>query len=300
MLNTIVSQRRLHIANDANYQGSVNSYNNWATKSFSKLFKFSTNITINNEKRCVNNKSYLKLLPQLGVNVPEDASAKEYKNFDGLTCSYLKNRGLMRQHISTKKSDKLGKAFIHAIVAGNMQKATDLIGKGANIDQHFWLRESYGLTFNNDPAYGLPAHNLSLGLMQYTPLIYAALQKEFKNTDDRLLNLLEHYQANQKLTGASWAFERKITNVSNHVSVQNSYYGNGTIGADVVNTTIIHGQDEYRKGTQLSYNQATKSVNLKTLTDQNHGWSKSSDNTIVSVQPVYLGRRYPGERSFFS
>lgn len=194
MVHITKDNGRLHIANGVDYQGSVKKYDNPIVKLITKLFNYSTEITINETKVCVKNKSYLKLLKQLGVvdsSAPEGTSVKEYKNFDRLTCTYLKNRGLMRQHISTGKSDKLGRECIKAFINKDMQGAAELMGRGANINMFFWQREKYGLTFRKG-YYEVLTNDGDLEAIKTTPFLYAAITK-----NDQLMGLLQKYRANE-------------------------------------------------------------------------------------------------------
>lgn len=266
MISTVLSQKRLHIAHDADYQGNINSYNNWVTKSFSKLFKLSTTITINNETKCVNKKSYLKLLPELGVNVPEGASVKAYRNFDGLTCAYLKNRGLMRQHISSNKSNALGYQFVHAIVANDMQRATHLIGKGANIDLRFWQREESRITFSDDVTYGLPYRTLiPYKATRFTPFLFAV-----SKNNKHLIDLLENYKANTGILGEKIKVNRKITKIYSDASYK--------------------GLDEFKNRTQFSYDSSTKELKYNELYKVKvFGWNINHEGNLMSYEHIYNG-----------
>jgi hypothetical protein len=277
MINTIVNKNRLHVANDANYQGSINSYNNGFTKSFSKLFGISSKIKINDETKCVNKKSYRKLLAALDLTPSKN---EPMKNFDTLSCSFRKDQGLMREHISSKKGDKLGKEFIRAILANDMQKATDLIGKGAQIDKHFWVREHHGLSFKHLTD-GLSDQSLSpFKAVRYTPFLCAV-----DNKNQKLRKLLEQYQANQGLTGEACEFERKILNVHYQTNFQNAYRSDGYFDTNVVSTTrIVDGQDYYRGCSQLSYNATENTLDSQKVQDRAEHWSKASNSPASGVQ----------------
>lgn len=256
MLHTVVNNRRLHLANGADYQGSVNSYNNFITKSITKSLRFSQYITINNEKICVNKKSYHRLLSELKVADSDNG----YKNFDRLTCSYINNRGLMRNRITAYKSEKLGRQFINAFLANDMQKATRLLGQGANIDKHFWLKEGHGPFFNY-PGEGLSFQtHPPFKATKYTPFLYAV-----SNNNEQLKNLLQEYQANEGLFGQECQFERKII----RFMPGNNY----TYGA-------VYGQDQYHDMKQFSYDPLTEGLNFQSLPDLDKGWTSNGYRVI--------------------
>lgn len=239
MINTTLSNHRLHVANGVHYQGSINSYNNTVTKSFSKLLGISSKININNQTRYLNKKSYQKFLITLDIH---PSTTFSITNFDTLPCSFQESSKLMRNYICSKKSNKLGEQFIRAILANNMDKATELVGKGAQIDKLFWLRMPYGLTFK-DVTHGLPYRNLPpIIALKMTPFHYAVQDK-----NDQLKQLLEEYRANVNLEGEGWEFERQISNDTYRVN----------------NQSYLVGQDYYRKGTKISYNSSTKTLDLK-------------------------------------
>lgn len=263
MLNTVVSKNRLHVANDANYQGSINSYNNGLTKSFTRLFGFSSKITINNERKCVNNKSYQKFLTDT------DANGTSVKNFDTLSCSWRRDRGLMRDHISSRKSEKLGRQFIRSILSNNMRQAEVLIGKGAQIDKHFWLRGNRGISFGS-MTQGISQHPVSFQAASYTPFLYA-----ISRSDRELKDLLQRYSANERLTGTKWHFQREIVYESSHTTVNPVYYGNGSVGVNISTVKHTAGRDLYTQGERISYNKGTDSLNYQRLPNETQRWSRT-------------------------
>lgn len=288
MIHTLVNKNRLHVAQDAHYQGSVNSYNNGFTKAFSKLFGLSSRITINNESKFVNKKSYGKFLAALDLTPSKN---EPMKNFDTLPCSFRKDQGLMREHISSKKANKLGKKFIQAILANDMQKATDLIGKGAQIDKNFWLRDRYGVSFEGITK-DLGHQSASFQAANYTPFLYAV-----SRNNQELKDMLQSYRANEGLTGTKWHFQRQILSSFTHTSVDPVYYGHGTVGYNVNSVNYISGQDHYTKGEKISYNKSTNSLDFQQIPDHSNQWSKtnggySGAQPILSpfgAQPYYRG-----------
>ena len=65
---TTVSKGQVHIAADAKYIGSVDSYNNWFTQFFSWLFGRSMTVNFDGKVRSLNKESYTNLIRSFTQN----------------------------------------------------------------------------------------------------------------------------------------------------------------------------------------------------------------------------------------
>jgi hypothetical protein len=192
---TTVDGGRLHVAHDEKYAGSINSYNNWLTKLFSKILFLSKDIKLNGKIRTVNKKDYANFLANVKDNISKAI--------------------LMRAHLSNSKGDKLFRKLISAIDKNDSTTAQKLVGKGAFINSKFWILENDPITFRTDHV--ISFGKITDGLLQnhptplqfkathFTPLIYA-VTKEMND----LSNFLLKFRAITLHNGETVNFERII------------------------------------------------------------------------------------------
>lgn len=255
---TTVDEGRLHVANDIHYQGNINSYNNCFTKSVTKLFGKSINITIGNSITCLNKNSYIKFLETLGVKGCTRDTIENFKNFDALSCTFINSKGLMRNHLTSSKTDELGREMIGALTIGDMQKATKLVYKGAEVNQLYWKRDHrQSITFFPHLTNDLPHQRITpFQAVQYTPFLQAVANNQLA-----FANLLEKLGANPDTQGKTCTFSRDI------VSVNNSSHFQPTVHADVVHYNHHrHSHNRHYPGPRVVYRNGIDLVQTQTVT----------------------------------
>ena len=207
---TTVDRGRLHIAYDADYQGSINSYNNFFTKFFANLFHLSIDVTINDKVRRLNKKSYLKFLHKHDVSV---ASLKGLARFAHLEPSQrLTNLGRMTGLLSKQKVKHLTAKMISSLVQNKAPHVMKTLGRGADPNQLFWIR---GCDKNPIPILEDNEANLGQGLQfkkidkflseNFTPFLYAISRGQ-----DEIRTALVSLGSEQKTPGKRVSFEREI------------------------------------------------------------------------------------------
>jgi hypothetical protein len=202
-------QGRVHIAAGEFYQGSVSSYNNWFTKIFANIFGMSVDVTINNKEYRVNKTDYVKILHTLGEGSATRKTINNYKQFNDGAYTY-KNNGYMRNHLSSKKINKLAKKMIEQLVNGSGKKSFDVyLGKGAQIDTFFCnVGAESKIYFGKSPkecgAYRAEPV-ASVQERRYTPLLFAKEQNW-----GQITGLFLQYGARTDLQGMKRTFQREL------------------------------------------------------------------------------------------
>lgn len=208
---TTVDSGRLHLAADDRYVGSVNSYNNWFTKFFARLFGWSEDVTFNGKVRCVEKSDYVKFLAN--STSYKEASLdriKEYVDYNALKVVPTQDRGTMRENISEGKADYLFRKLTRAMVTDeDYDKAAKYIGKGADVDGQFWFREGQGISFR-DLTDSLPRDkSFQLQAGRYTPLLYSAAK-----SNKLFSSYICSFNPSLDAEGETLRFERKIMEVN--------------------------------------------------------------------------------------
>ena len=158
---TTVDGGRTHIAFDQYYQGSVNSYNNCFTKFFASIFGKTIDVNIGGKTSRFNKSSYLEFLNNHGVNAAKNELGK-FRQFSLDSVKMVnKNNGFMRDNLSESKSGKLYGKMVRSLARNdvNEYRVKRLIGKGALMQQHFWVRDGFGVSFGTIKQ-GLPMEKL--------------------------------------------------------------------------------------------------------------------------------------------
>lgn len=209
---TTVDNGKLHIGIDENYAGSIDSYNNFLTRFFAKLFGWSTEMTINNKTRQVSKSDYMRWLNSNTAysNVTKE-TVQNFADFHKLDVKAADGSlGRMRDHLSQYKTEKLFEKMVLALAVNkDVDAAKKYAAKGANLDGYFWVRDSLPISFttikadlDDDKAVEFRAGHL-------TPLLFAA-ERGYKTFCDFLRKL----QANQNLVGEYVLFSKKVIEVS--------------------------------------------------------------------------------------
>lgn len=288
---------RLHIAADEYYQGSTNSYNNFLTRAFTKLFGVSTNVTMNGKTRCVNKKSYVKLLQHLGAAEASPKTLDNYKDFNAIQFNVVKDRGLMREHLTAYKTDKLGKKLVNAIVHHDDFLTQKALGKGAKVNQHFWIRGyDNRIVFDSKFTPGLPHMKINpFKATQFTPFLLAV-----SSNNQALASILKKYGANSTVQGQEVTFSRELIMAQNNVSFVPTYqskpyphllgfhhhgynkhhHNHGHLGMDMVTKQTLTFVDTYANAQTLAYHEPTKTIHSIATPQMSHQHQWSEDNLI--------------------
>ncbi len=214
---TTVDKNRLQIADENSYYGgSLNSYNNFLSRLFAKVFRKSMTVNFDGNKEFkVNKKSYQKLLQNNGVNAKNIANFTDFNRVMKDHKQAWNRNGYIRNHLSRSKSHRLFKKLVYALQNRNMNKAHQLACKGANIERDFWERDNgYGISFNQITT-NLPKQTLQFTATRYNPILYAA-----KNNLNHFVNFLVKIGSSTNFVGETARFNRVITHVENQYHVE--------------------------------------------------------------------------------
>lgn len=202
---------RLHVGVGENYVGSIDSYNNFVTKFVANLFGWSTKVTLNGKTRHVNKTDYVKWLNNNTANAPVTKSGLgAFTDMHLLEIKAIEGQGRMRDHISADKSRRLFEKMVQALVVNkDFNSAAKYAGKGANLDDYFWVREGQPISVStltadlaDDKAYDFRAGH-------YTPLLYAA-----EKNNKVFCDFLRKLQANPFAQGEYVQFTKRIMEVN--------------------------------------------------------------------------------------
>lgn len=187
---TTLSNYETHIAIGNKYVGKVNSYQNPVTRFLSKLFRISMEVDFNGKTKTVNKNEYKKLVKFL-LNKEINISESQFRKFnsivdDKLDLSHVNKNQTMRDAIGSKKSFELFVKLAIAIRDNNMNQASKLIGKGANLEQEFYISEKdRTIAFGRD--YDAINHEGTQKIFKLNPLLIAA-QKENSELVQKLID----------------------------------------------------------------------------------------------------------------
>lgn len=233
--STTLDEGRLHVASGTQYQGSIDTYNNFVTR-LSRFFGYSTYVTIDGQAHCVNNNSYIDFLRKLGVDNISLANLSEYRNLDTANVTLLTNRLPMRHFLTLSKTNELAEKLISAIGCSDSAKASKLLSQGANPNRTFWIRGYDGdISFNAQFNSNLPHRKINpFTATRFNPVLFAA-----SKCHDAIVEDLKKYGADVNFTGRRFKFSRDIVDVSTHYSLQTAMH------LDVVPSRHVHHRDIY-------------------------------------------------------
>lgn len=217
---TTVDNHRLQIADEnSHYGGDINSYNNCLTRVFAKLFRQSMEANFNGKTRSVNKNAYAEFLKNNGIQ----ANKENIHNFVDFNKAMMRRNtdwtgnGYMRDHLTSSKSHKLFKKLVFAMYAQNINKAQKLAGQGANIEEEFWNRDNYGLSFNQIQS-ALPTAPLQFTATRYNPLLLAV-----RNGLSEFAQFLIKIGASRNFVGETTRFTRTISHIDNQYHVHTGF-----------------------------------------------------------------------------
>ncbi|MBS0656376.1 MAG: hypothetical protein JSR46_11415 [Verrucomicrobia bacterium] len=237
---TTVDNGKLHVAVGNRYVGAIDSYNNCVSRFVANLFGWSEQVAINGKVRHVEREEYIRFLNENTVynDVCAD-NIKNYVDFNALKIEPMEDKGTMRQNISQYKANYLFQKLASAIVdKADYEKAKKLVGKGADLDRFFWVREGQGISFTTLTA-GLSKKNaLEFQAGRYTPLLYAAVVN-----NKSFAEYLDSFGADCSAQGETLKFKRKIVGVSPGGTVVRTTESDSHIQQRVETSTILDMQD---------------------------------------------------------
>lgn len=213
-INTTVSNNRVHIAADSHYIGSVNSYNNFFTKLFSRIFQRSMSVDFEGKIININKNSYLKFIRRVLSNNIKLKNFNECRVFRNITemKEFKKQNVLMRSAISKKTADSLFRKLAQAIAKEDTAQALTMIESGAVLDTPYFFNKSNAkVTFNSDTDNLYPENKrYKFTIFKGTPLLMAAMM-----SNHTIVKKLKEFGANTTLQGQQYIFKRTILSVSN-------------------------------------------------------------------------------------
>lgn len=200
---------RTHLAFDADYLGSVETYGNSVSQLIASISKKSMWVKIKDQAVCVNKTSYLKLLHALGKADVTLSTLNDNANFAAVLQTAKFTPGIrMRDKISKATSEVLGKRLIEAIVHGKTARAQMLINVGAAIDNFYFIRannmkiiktESHAHTTSDLHIYNKYAFRVTMGTS-----IFLAGVKQMPT----VIKQLKEFGANTEVEGHRFIFVR--------------------------------------------------------------------------------------------
>lgn len=212
-----VDRHQLHIADDrSQYGGKINSYNNFLTRFFARLFGQAVNVEFTGKTRTLNKKSYESFLNNNGIEANKE-NIKDFTDFNLTMHNRIgnwNNNGYIRYAISREKSTKLFKKMVLALNYGNLEKAKALACKGANLENTFWDAKEKGICFA-PPLYLAPKRPMKIIATRYTPILFAA-----KNGFIPFARFLKNIGADTQINTETVKFKRKIAHVENQYHIR--------------------------------------------------------------------------------
>jgi hypothetical protein len=212
-LVSTVSGFRAHIAVGSQYIGSVNSYNNWFTKLFSRLFGLSMRVSIEGKERQLNVKSYRKLLVSLGH---EKAMPSEFQSLrEAVVADSLPDGRTIRENISVNKRTRLYEKLADAIFRGKEERAVKLIYQGADLERSYYQIGNHAISLDKeDDSWIDPDVAYKIKVVSGTPWIHAGQKKL-----DRVKKALVDAGAKTDVVGKGYTYKRVIHAINRSKSI---------------------------------------------------------------------------------
>jgi hypothetical protein len=216
VIYTTVSDGKVHIAADANYIGSVNSYNNFITQFFARLFCYSMRVNFDGKTHSVDKKSYTTLVQTLTSNEKIDKIEKFTIFRSVAQKAILPGCTLrMRDFINYNDSVALYKKLCIAIAENNSQRAMLMIGKGAQLDLDYYDRSTLYPSFTSDTVGLYKNYAYEFTVFKAPPIMQVAK----KGNMQRVYDFLKEAGASLNVNGVSYTFNRTITSVEKGLEV---------------------------------------------------------------------------------
>lgn len=216
-IQSTVDNGRLHLSYDGLYIDSIDSYNNWLTKLFAWAFGWSLSVTINGKTHSLDKADYAKWINSHTnrIDVTKE-TAKEFANFCLLQITRpADNASPINRHLSASKTQSLFYKLVRSMhQKRDFDAAKKYVNKGAQLNQMFWTRGGYGLSFGS-MKHGLPDKRIEATFCHYTPLLYATHQNQ-----PQLAELMRRSGANHNTTGERIEFSRSLVQIDPHTSLE--------------------------------------------------------------------------------
>jgi hypothetical protein len=227
---------RLHVAAGENYTGSIDSYNYWITRFFANLFGWSTEININSKTYTVNKEDFARWLNNnTAYNDLTGANVAGFVDFSLFNVIPKQTLGTMRTNISAEKSDRLFVKLVNALVLKNdIEAAQKYVGKGANLDKTYWVRDGYPISFQNLTT-GIDAEKATtFDATLYTPLLYAA-----EHSNQAFCDFLQTFKADTSISGQSVLFTRATEERNKVTSIDKTEEFKSNDGRTITRLTLL-------------------------------------------------------------
>ena len=234
-LYATVDGGRLHLGQDEQYVGSIDSYNNFLTKFFANIFGWSTQVTINGKTRHVNKTDYTNWVNNntAHVGVTRDLVGG-YLDINLLDIKKDPSQGRMRDHLSAGKTKTLWEKMVAALAdKKDFEAAKKYAGKGANLDDYFYVREGHSISHTTLTDGLEDDKEVDFRAGYYTPLLYAA-EKNNKVFCDFVRTL----DANTSLKGQYLQFTKKTNDVNQQTNVVSEDVFTGSDNRTITKVTL--------------------------------------------------------------
>lgn len=216
-IQSTVDNGRVHLSYDGLYIDSIDSYNNWFTKLFAWAFGWSVGVCINGKTHSLNKADYAKWINSHTnrIDVTKE-TAKEFTNFCVLQVTRpADNASPMNRHLSASKTQSLFYKLVKSMhQKRDFEAAKKYVNKGAQLNQQFWTRGDYDLSFGSMKQ-GLPDKRIEATFCRYTPLLYAA-----SSGQPELAQLMRRSGANSNIVGERFEFSRSLVQIDPHTSLE--------------------------------------------------------------------------------
>lgn len=205
---------KLHIAKDTNYSGDISCY--WGVRAWIySLLGWATQVVISQKQkngkphfkvRYLDNADYASFLRNQtrGPNSISNSSIRQHRDLRQIEILANRTSRTMLGSISRLKSFKLFKKMVQALITNDFASATKYALKGANPNNHFYLRDHYGLSFTSYEE-GVPFTQTEFHARTFTPLLYAA---DAGTRGNEFCRTLRKLHAVENAQGRSVTFKR--------------------------------------------------------------------------------------------
>lgn len=209
---------------------SIDSYNNWFTKLFARVFGLSVDVEINGKIRSLNKADYAYWIncntDQIGITA---STAEQFTKFCLLNIIPPPQAHAVpiNQRISPHRAQSLFRKLVKSF--NNPAKCELYVRKGAALNEIFWTRGQYGISFGGKTD-GLPDKKIQIDIFKYTPLLYAA-----ERVGPELCLLMKTLGASSQIQGKRYEFSRDLVELTKRDEIKNTR-------ESVPNGPVLHGQ----------------------------------------------------------
>lgn len=232
MVNSVcstVDNGRTHLSYNGLSIDSIDSYNNCFTKLFAWVFGWSVSVEIDGKIRSLNKADYANWInshtDQIGITASATA---QFTKLCLLNIRPPQAHALpINQLLSPQRADTLFRKLVRNF--HNPLLCTSYVKKGASLNQTFWTRGEYGISFGGKTD-GLPDKKIQANICKYTPLLYAA-----DRAAPELCLLMKSLGASPEIHGERYDFSRDLVELKKRDEIKDTQ-------ESVPNGPVLQGQ----------------------------------------------------------